>query len=327
MRKLIAMLAILLSLVLLLPCVSGIAESEATAGQPISYIDQDTFIAWLRTYDPEAKITWEPWYYVICFFNGKDVSTVTADLSEDQSTVLAAAISVLNDIPKQAQSIINALCKVMKDKLSSKSLKELKTGEWENAKEVLSDKGKLSFSYDTRKVGVRFLVDESELLPVDTFYKTVSVKKVYGVRITRHGVISKLPVFSADDYFSLSEEERIKYSTESHTAYTAEINLDDAGRVTSISVSAPTETIDAEAVAAFLQDAASRLASGSVLESVSSVISEKLSSVMDPEIQESVYEEIGTLYFRLFRNADHISMSFSVNEPIPEDAARFINGQ
>ena len=327
MRKPIVMLAILLSLALVLPCVSGIAESEAAAGQPISYIDQDTFIAWLRTYDPEADITWAPWHYYIMFSNSKNVSGVSADLSDDQSIVLSASINVLNDIPKEAQSIINAVCKLMKDKLSSKGLKELKAGEWLNPKEVLSDNGKLSFTYDTRHVTIRFLVDESELLPVDTFYKAAAVKKVWEVSISRHAYISKVKNLSYEEYSSLPEEDMIKYSTESRTAYTAEINLDNAGRVTSISVSVPTEINDAEAVAAFLQDAASRLTTGSVLESVGSVISEKLSSVMDQEIQESVSEEIGTLYLSLYNNGDHIEMIFKVHEPIPEDAVGFINGQ
>ncbi len=327
MKKLIALVALLLSLALVLPCVSGIAESGPAAGQPISYIDQDTFLTWLRTYDPEAEATWTPWTYGINFFNAQYVSNVFADLSEDQSTVLSASISVLNDIPKEAQSIINNICKVMKDKLSSKALKELKTGEWMNAKEVLSDKGKLSFSYDTRHIVIQFLVDESELLPVDTFYKAAAVKKVYDTRTRREGTVSKVKPLDYEEWISLPEEEMIEYSEKSKTAYKAEITLDGAGCLTYLCLGCPTETIDAEAVAAFLQDAASRLVSGDVLESVKSIISEKLPSVMDNEIRESVNESYGSLSFSLYNNVDHINMDFTLRDSVPEDAVSFFGVQ
>ena len=327
MKKTTVLLALLLCFALILPCVSGIAESGSAAGQPVSYIDQDTFLTWFRTYEPEAKITWEPWYYCILFFNGKNVGTVTADLSDDQSTVLTGYISVLDDVPKEAQSIINALCKVYKDKFSSKALKELKTGEWMNPKEVLSDKGKLSFSYDTRHVKVSFLVDEAELMPVDKFYKTITVKKVYSTSKSRHAVISRSKYVSSDDYFSLTEEERIAYYEDSLTAYHGEVNLDGAGCVTSLSVGIPKETNDAESIRAFLLDAATRLVSGEILESIQAIIGEKLPAVLDDAVRESVYEHIGTVRFSLSNESNRINMSFTLDEPVPEDAAGFINGQ
>ena len=326
MKKAALLIAFLLTLVLILPCVSGIAESAA-AGQPLSYIDQDTFLSWLRTYDPEADITWEPWHYYIMFSNSKDVSGVSADLSDDQSTVLSASINVLNDIPKDAQSIINAVCKLMKDKLSSNSLKELKTGEWLNPKEVLSDGGKLSFTYDTRYVTIRFLADESELLPVDAFYKAAAVKKIWEVSITRQAHISKVKELSYEEYFSLPEEDMIAYSTALRSTYEADVLLDGAGRVTSIYLSVPTETNEADAIENFLQDAASRLVSGGILESVRSLISEKLSFIMDTENENQADESFDPLSFSCYRSGDHIKMAFTLKEPLPEDAAGFINGQ
>ena len=327
MKKINILFLLLLCLALSLSSVSGIAESGSSAGQPFHYIDQDSFLSWLQAYDPEAYITWEPWCYYIQFFNSQYVSGVSADLSEDQSVVLAASIDVLDDIPKEAQNIINAICKVVGDKLSSKALKELKTGGWNNAKEVLSDKGKLSFSYDTRHVVVKFLVDESELLPVAAFYKAAAVKKVYDVSIGRRAEISKVKTIPYEDFLSLSEEEMIEYSNKKRSAYNAEVILDGTGCVTGILVSVPVEAQDAETIKAFLQDAASRLVAGDVLESVRSIINEKLASVMDDNIRESVSETIGAFSFSLYNNVDHINMSFSVSGSVPGDAVGFINGQ
>ena len=107
MKKINILFLLLLCLALSLSSVSGIAESGSSAGQPFHYIDQDSFLAWLQTYDPEAYITWEPWHYYIEFFNSQYVSGVSADLSDAQSVVLAASINVLDDIPNQTDRFIN----------------------------------------------------------------------------------------------------------------------------------------------------------------------------------------------------------------------------
>ena len=310
MKLMKRILFLFLAAALILSCAAGHAESV----QPVSSVDQDAFLAWLRNYDPEAEIIWEPWRYSASYLKSVEGGSFLASLTEDASHVASVNFDWWNDLNDVSIKNIRELCAAVGDTLSDEALQQIRgaktpdmgwqeTAELEGKELAVSDNGKVSFRGGQYggSLDLVFSEEASASFTQDALYDLIAR--------TRKDLL----------YVTLSRSGR----TPEGRDYAAEVRLNCEGAVHSIDIMCKLES--AEEIAAFFQDGAGLLLSGDDLEKAKAAITGQLPVVM---AEEKAYDEHldSNVSFSLYYNAyDGARMTVYLNV-VPAEAAGFING-
>ena len=310
MKLMKRILFLFLAAALFLSCAAGHAESV----QPLSAVEQDAFLAWLRNYEPDAQLEWNPWRYGASYLNDVDGGNFLAALTEDASHVASVSIpwgDTLNDVSIKN---IRELCAAVGDTLSDEALQQIlgsKTPDmgWQEAmaldgKELaVSDSGKGSFrgSEYGGLLEMVFSNEASASFTQDALYDLIARLRndVLYVTLYRNGRTSR------------------------DAAHSAEVRLNCEGAVHSIDIMCKLES--AEEIAAFFMDGAGLLLSGDDLEKAKAAITGQLPAVIT---DNSMYDEHldSNVSFSLYYNSyDGARMTVYFNI-VPAEAVGFING-
>ena len=316
MRKTKQMFSLLLAVILLLPCLSGIAEPAAGL-QPMAAVDQEAFLSWIRKYAPEADITWDPWYYTFSTLHSYDVYS-SANLSEDTGHVESVIISS-KSVADGTIYLIRELCAAVGDTLSAES---------EQAVREFGGKDWTAATYEDYMA--RLELDGQEICVSDGGKVSIKALK-YDADLCLYFSEEASAAFTQDALFNIYNKawNDILYVTLSRNGYfakdeqyNAEVLLNCEGAVKTIDLKYNGES-EEEALAFFL-DGAELLSPPDALESVKAIITEKLPAVMADT--EYVNEHYDPVYFNFSKQYDGIYMTLTFGY-VPADAIGFIGGQ
>lgn len=310
MKLMKRILFLFLAAALLLSCAAGYAESV----QPVSAVDQDALLAWLRNYDPDAEIIWNPWVYSASYLKFVEGGTFMSYLSDDASCVRQASIPWNDDLNEGNIKYINELCAAVGDSVSNDTLQVIrgtKTPDmgWQEmdalvGKDIaVSDNGKITFRVGDYAGSLELIFSDeaSASFTQDALYDLIAR--------TRKDLL----------YVTLSRNGR----TPEGRDYGAEVSLNCEGAVHSIQLMCKRES--PEEAAAFFQDGAGLLLSGEALEKTKAAITEHLAAVMT---EDSYYDEnldANTGLSIRYYSSDGANISIYINV-VPAEAAGFING-
>ena len=317
MKTMKRLLFLLLAAALILSCAAGTAESLP----PMFSIDQEAFLSWFRTYDPDAGIVWYPWRYTPSYLRPDDYGNYIAMLSEDASRVEKVSFNWSGSTLSDDQvKLIRQFCAAVGDSLSDESLQKIQTlktpdMDWQEAaalggREICkSDGGKLTFCAGEYafELLIVFSDEASASFTQDDLYSFTGKLRndLLYVTLSRYGEIS----LDTDN-------------TPPEGALGAEITLNCEGALHGIDVMCKGKS--PEETEAFFLDAAGLFLSGEQMDSAQTLIREQLPAVMADDGRTDLHmDPVSIGMYSDAYNGVRISFYCSV---VPADAAGFING-
>ena len=312
MKKMKALSALALALVLLVCWVPGYAEHESN--QPFHYLTQDAFLEWFRGYVPEAEIEWSEWEYWASYQEGS--AAVTAILSEDQSCVRSVemAINSMTGITEQQINTISLICAEVGDTVSEESLQAVRDyfaqeHSWE---EFLEQSSVDLCASDGGKAAVR-LFDWGFSLEI-VFSEETAVS------------------FTPEDFYNMIAKQggTILYMNCDRNGetpsgnYRASLNLNYDGALESVYMEY--QGGDIGEGKAFLLDVAALLTGGETLEAIRTAINDNIEKSSTEGIR--VRENYDDISFSLNGDSSSVSLNIYTNmSHYPSDAIGFIDGR
>ena len=300
-----------LAVTLLLACTAGTAESI----QPMSSVDQEAFLTWIRNYEPGAEIKWAQWFYWASHLNYVDGGSFQAYLSEDASHVESVSVPWGDELNEGNLKYIRALCDAVGDTVSDETLQQVAGAKgadmgWQEMMELdgkvigTSDGGKISFR--AGDYGGNLYMDLSEEA---------------SAALTQEDLYNKIVLLRSDVlYVTLSRQGEISLDDGS---YGAEFTLNCEGALHSITLKCKVES--AEEAGAFFLDGLGLLLSGEALDAAKTAVSEQLPAVM---ADGSYYDlNLDSNTNLSLRSDSYYGTTMDVYcNVVPADAAGFING-